>query len=192
MFHSLEPKLTREYFQWFIYLNNNQIFIISLFLHSLSFLLSPFLPPPFPSQTHSKTINISHQQQCLNSQLHNTLFHFQFSHPKTSPCRSHSSSSTMHITTMSIESNKENIPPVYTKGVNTKISISIMASSCKRSGKRKIKKRTPLADITHLFHNSMTRQENGVSSASIQLHLDSRRRALAVVSGSKKLRIGFR
>ncbi|CAL5200344.1 unnamed protein product [Lathyrus oleraceus] len=102
------------------------------------------------------------------------------------------SSSAMHITTMSIESNKENIPPVYTKGVNKKISISIMASSCKRIGKRKIKKRTPLADITHLFHNSMTRQENGVSSASIQLHLDSRRRALAVVSGSKKLRIGFR
>jgi len=64
---------------------------------------------------------------------------------------------------MSIESNKENISPVYTNGENKK----------KNSTERKMK-RNPLADITHLFQNSstltMTREERVLPSASVHLH----------------------
>ncbi|WJX69326.1 hypothetical protein P8452_53591 [Trifolium repens] len=97
----------------------------------------------------------------------------------------------MKISTMSIDSNKENIPPVYTNLEKNKNSIPLMTSSCfKKNSKRKMK-RVPLADITNLFENSstltMTREENGVSSVlpstSIVFRLNSRRRAL---------RIGFR
>ncbi|GAU27087.1 hypothetical protein TSUD_103960 [Trifolium subterraneum] len=97
---------------------------------------------------------------------------------------------------MSIQSNKENIPPVYTNGEKNKNSLSI-----KKNNKRKMK-RIPLADITNLFENSsaltMAREENGVSSvlpsASILLRSNSRRRSLVVAQAtiSKTLRIGFR
>jgi secreted trypsin-like serine protease len=96
----------------------------------------------------------------------------------------------MKISTMSIESIKENIPPVYTNVENNKNSIHLITSSSsfKKISKRKMK-RIPLADITNLFENSSTlmREENSVSSvlpsASIVFCLNSRRRAL---------RIGFR
>jgi secreted trypsin-like serine protease len=96
----------------------------------------------------------------------------------------------MKISTMSIESNKENIPPVYTNVENNKNSIHLITSSSsfKKNSKRKMK-RVPLADITNLFENSstLTREENSVSSvlpsSSIVFRLNSRRRAL---------RIGFR
>jgi secreted trypsin-like serine protease len=95
----------------------------------------------------------------------------------------------MKISTMSIDSNKENIPPVYTNLEKNKNSIPLMTSSCfKKNSKRKMK-RVPLADITNLFENSstLTREENSVSSvlpsSSIVFRSNSRRRAL---------RIGFR
>jgi hypothetical protein len=96
----------------------------------------------------------------------------------------------MKISTMSIDSNKENIPPVYTNFEKNKNSIPLITSSSsfKKNSKRKMK-RVPLADITNLFENSstLTREENSVSSvlpsSSIVFRSNSRRRAL---------RIGFR
>ncbi|CAJ2660563.1 unnamed protein product [Trifolium pratense] len=125
-------------------------------------------------------------QHPLPSQIHRSLL-LSFFHPKLS---------SMKISTMSIQTNKENIPPV------NKNSIPLIASSFKKnSSKRKIK-RIPLADITNLFQNSspftMTPERNGVSSvlpsASILLRSNSRRRTLVVAQAtvSKTLRMGFR
>ncbi|KAK2424658.1 hypothetical protein QL285_034998 [Trifolium repens] len=96
----------------------------------------------------------------------------------------------MKISTISIDSNKENIPPIYTNLEKNKNSIPLITSSSsfKKNSKRKMK-RVPLADITNLFENSstLTREENSVSfvlpSSSIVFRSNSRRRAL---------RIGFR
>ncbi|PNX54778.1 hypothetical protein L195_g048400 [Trifolium pratense] len=103
----------------------------------------------------------------------------------------------MKISTMSIQTNKENIPPV------NKNSIPLIASSFKKNSSNRKIKRIPLADITNLFQNSspftMTPEGNGVSSvlpsASILLRSNSRRRTLVVVAQatvSKTLRMGFR
>lgn len=120
--------------------------------------------------------------------------------------RLHNSAMDLTIS-MPDESNKENTPPVCTKGEkkkknNKRNPIPPMAPSFKKNGKRKILKRIPLADITHLFNNSSStplaqEEGNGVSSsalpsASVLLHSNSRRRTVVVVPCSKTLRMGFR